>query len=184
MLVSGAKAKAVGVTKSFDKVPCRFFLRDQCNKGDACLFSHAPVSEEQKQDSVKPASTDRSKTPHSEHNKRSSSRVRSMHCFNFVKGSCANGENCSWAHLTAEEVAANKAKAKAKAASPVTSESAVVTATPCVAVFKDDQESESYVTAVVCAEICALIEDDGENKIPIGRIQKWQNHGAAQSLDA
>ena len=99
-----------------------------------------------------------------------------MHCFSFVKGTCVNGDNCSWAHLTAEEVAAkaatNKAKAKAKAVSSATHETAVVTASPCVAVFKDDQEDGSYATAVVCAEVCALIEDDEENNIPIGRKRK------------
>ena len=73
-LTPGAKAKAVGVVRSLSKVPCRFFLRDQCNKGDACSFSHAPVSDEQKQDAIKAASVERSKAPQIGHSRRGSSR--------------------------------------------------------------------------------------------------------------
>jgi len=39
-------------------------------------------------------------------------------------------------------------------------------------VSKDDQENEGYMIAVVCAEVCAVIEDEEENKIPIGRKYK------------
>ena len=41
-----------------------------------------------------------------------------MHCFNFIKGKCQNGDNCKFAHLSPEVVTelkrAQKATAKAE----------------------------------------------------------------------
>ena len=58
----------------------------------------------------------------------------------------------------------------------------VVAATPCVPVSKHDQENKSCATAVLFAEFCALIQDDGENKIPIGRRYKNSKIMAPRNL--
>jgi hypothetical protein len=82
------------------------------------VFSHATPQADQKQDGSQSAGTERGRSSSAEPSKRSSSRVRDMHCFRFIKGICDAGDSCRWAHLTAEEVKAKGAQPKAKAASP------------------------------------------------------------------
>jgi len=180
--VPGAKAKAVGVSRSRGQVPCSFFLQGRCSKGEACVFSHATPQADLKQDGSQSAGTERGRSSSAEPSKRSSSRVRDMHCFRFIKGICDAGDSCRWAHLTAEEVKAKGAQPKAKAVSPAVAETPPEVALPCMILEQEQDQDTCYHLAGVCAEVCAVLMDDEDNKIFIGRKHQKNRISAPRNL--
>ena len=57
------KSEAKPPIKSVMEIPCYLFHNGTCLKGEACTFSHKPISDQEKQELVKPIKKDRSKTP-------------------------------------------------------------------------------------------------------------------------
>jgi hypothetical protein len=85
---TGVAAKAKGEAKPSVKaaieIPCYFFHNSTCLKGDACTFSHKALSDQKKQELVKPTKKDRSKTPDKGPKSDASVGTR-LYCFNFYK---------------------------------------------------------------------------------------------------
>jgi hypothetical protein len=105
-----------------------------------------------------------------------------MHCFRFIKGICDAGDSCRWAHLTAEEVKAKGAQPKAKAVSPAVAETPPEVALPCVILEQEQDQDTCYHLAGVCAEVCAVLMDDEDNKIFIGRKHQKNRISAPRNL--
>jgi len=135
---TGVAAKAKGEAKPSVKaameIPCFFFHNSTCLKGDACTFSHKAISDQKKQELVRPTKKDRSKTPDKGSKSDASAGTR-LYCFHFYKSGTCHRDQCSWAHMTPEEV---KTKGLQEPPTDKKKDEATFVATPCVVVSDDD----------------------------------------------
>ncbi len=81
---------------------CRFFLQGHCNRGGRCPFEHPQPENQSSSSSALRADATAfvPNTPASTSIQSSPSILFSQPCRYFTKGSCLNGEACSYRHIT------------------------------------------------------------------------------------
>ena len=118
----GFKSKSPGSKSGRKKVACYDFIKNRCNRGAGCRYSHSP-------NTIKAAGGDRKRSNSPSHAKSGSKSLspaskKKIPCTLHAKGSCKYGDKCYYLHATLAAPATSDANHDRKNAnSPIPNES-------------------------------------------------------------